>query len=155
MEYFIDVSYDSLFHFGEELCGDNVEFIREDNYCILVLADGLGSGVKANILSTLTSKIISTMLKEGATLDEAIETIAKTLPVCHERNIAYSTFTIIRVDKNGHVYMAEFDNPNALHYRDGKLQEIERESRNIDGKEVLISTCLLYTSYDPGPLARS
>ena len=140
MEYFIDVSYDSLFHFGEELCGDNVEFIREDNYCILVLADGLGSGVKANILSTLTSKIISTMLKEGATLDEAIETIAKTLPVCHERNIAYSTFTIIRVDKNGHVYMAEFDNPNALHYRDGKLQEIERESRNIDGKEVLIST---------------
>ena len=50
------------------------------------------------------------------------------------------TFTIIRVDKNGHVYMAEFDNPNALHYRDGKLQEIERESRNIDGKEVLIST---------------
>lgn len=139
MEYFIDVAYDSLFHFGEELCGDNVEFIREDDYCILVLADGLGSGVKANILSTLTSKIISTMLKEGATLDEAIETIAKTLPVCQERNIAYSTFTIIRIDKSGHVYLAEFDNPNALHYRKGTMLEIERTSRNIDGKEVLIS----------------
>ena len=139
MEYFIDVAYDSLFHFGEELCGDNVEFIREDDYCILVLADGLGSGVKANILSTLTSKIISTMLKEGATLDEDIETIAKTLPVCHDRGIAYSTFTIVRVDKNGHTYMAEFDNPNALHYRDGKLMEIKRETRVIDGKQVLIS----------------
>lgn len=140
MEYFIDAAYDSLFHFGEELCGDNVEFVREDEGCILVLADGLGSGVKANILSTLTSKIISTMLREGATLDEAIETIAKTLPVCHERNIAYSTFTIVRVDKHGHVYLAEFDNPNALHYRNRKLMEIDRETRIIDGKTVLIST---------------
>lgn len=140
MEYFIDVAYDSLFHFGEELCGDNVEFIREKDFSILVLADGLGSGVKANILSTLTSKIIITMLKEGATLDEAVETIAKTLPVCHERGIAYSTFTIVRIDKNGNTFLAEFDNPNALHYRDGKLIEIERETRTIYGKQVFTST---------------
>ena len=139
MDYFIDVAYDSLYHFGEELCGDNVEFIREEDYCILVLADGLGSGVKANILSTLTSKIIITMLKEGATLDEAIETIAKTLPVCNERGIAYSTFTIIQMDKKGNTFIAEFDNPAALHYRNGNLVEIPRETLTIYDKQVLIS----------------
>lgn len=139
MDYFIDVAYDSMNHFGEELCGDRVEFIREQDYCILVLADGLGSGVKANILSTLTSKIIITMLKEGASLDEAIETIAKTLPVCQERGIAYSTFTIIRLDKKGNTFIAEFDNPSALHYKKGKLVDIPRETRTIYDKQVLIS----------------
>ena len=139
LEYFIDLYYDSLFHDGEELCGDKVEFIREQDYCILVLADGLGSGVKANILSTLTSKIIITMLKEGATLEEAIETIAKTLPICQERGIAYSTFTIIRIANDGDVFIAEFDNPAALHYKDGILTDIERETLTIYDKEVMIS----------------
>lgn len=139
MNYFIDVAYDSLYHHGEELCGDSVEFIREQDYCILVLADGLGSGVKANILSTLTSKIIITMLKEGATLDEAIETIAKTLPVCQDRGIAYSTFTIIRVENDGNTYIAEFDNPMALHYQRGKLVDMPREVRTIYDKQVSIS----------------
>lgn len=139
MDYFIDVAYNSINHFGEELCGDRVEFIREDDYCILVLADGLGSGVKANILSTLTSKIIITMLKEGSSLDEAIETIAKTLPVCQDRGIAYSTFTIIRVDKKGNAFIAEFDNPAALHYKKGQLVDIPRETRTIYDKQVLIS----------------
>lgn len=80
------------------------------------------------------------MLKEGASLDEAVETIAKTLPVCHERGIAYSTFTIVRIDKNGNTFLAEFDNPNALHYRGGELVEIKREARMIEGKQVFTST---------------
>lgn len=139
MDYFIDVAYDSLYHFGEELCGDHVEFVREKDYCLLVLADGLGSGVKANILSTLTSTIIVTMLKEGATLEEAIETIAKTLPVCQERGVAYSTFTIIRMDKHGETFLAEFDNPAAVHYRNNQRMEIPRETMEIHGKQVQMS----------------
>ena len=126
MDIYVDAAFESLNHHGEELCGDKVEFVRQDNSFVAVLADGLGSGVKANILSTLTSKIIATMLLGGARLTDAIETIANTLPVCSERAIAYSTFTIIRVMPDGMCTIAEFDNPFVTIFRNNKLIELEK-----------------------------
>lgn len=136
MKFFIDVAYKSLFKKGEELCGDKVEIIRTEESVILVLADGLGSGVKANILSTLTSKIIGTMLKEGAHVEEAVETIAKTLPICNVRGLAYSTFTILQIFYTGEAYVVEFDNPTLIFVRDGKLIDLPMEERMISGKNV-------------------
>ena len=79
MKMHIDAAYRSINKNNEERCGDKVQIVRTDNSTIAVLADGLGSGVKANILSTLTSTIIATMLQEGASVVEAVETIASTL----------------------------------------------------------------------------
>lgn len=139
MELFVDAAYESLNHYGEELCGDKVEFVRTDHSFIVVLADGLGSGVKANILSTLTSKIIATMLSKGARLRDAVETIANTLPVCNDRGIAYSTFTIINVRPNGHVRTAEFDNPSLVYFKGGEMVKIERKEQELGGKIVYTS----------------
>lgn len=105
MELYLENGYTSLNKDGEELCGDNVEMRVQDDYTTLVLADGLGSGVKANILATLTSKILCTMISGGIDLDECISTIIQTLPVCKVRNVAYATFSVIYVNKEGEGYL--------------------------------------------------
>lgn len=136
MKYYIDATYESLCKKGEELCGDKVEIVKGEKDVTLVLSDGLGSGVKANILSTLTSKIIATMLTGGATLDECIDTIASTLPVCSERGIAYSTFCILRIDDEGHAFLAQYDCPESIVLRDGIPLPIEKRWREVAGKQI-------------------
>ena len=132
----VDVAYKSLNKFTEILCGDRVEILKTEDSDILILADGMGSGVKANILSTLTSKILGTMFLNGATLDECVDTIVETLPVCQVRQVAYSTFSILQVYHNGDAYLVEFDNPGCIFIRDGKLMPIPRNIREIDGKKI-------------------
>nr|WP_291561466.1 MULTISPECIES: SpoIIE family protein phosphatase [unclassified Clostridium] len=136
MKYFIDVANFSMNKYGEELCGDNVEIAKTENGMIIVMADGLGSGVKANILATLTSKIAITMLKEGASIEDTIDTIVNTLPECQIRKLAYSTFTIIQITNDGEIYMVEYDNPPIFFFRYGKACEIYKEEKKINGKKI-------------------
>lgn len=136
MEHYIDAVYKSVNKYGEELCGDKVKMAKTDDGYLLILSDGLGSGVKANILATLTSTIAITMLKGGSTIDQTIETIVSTLPECSVRKLAYSTFTIIKLSDNGDCYMAEYENPPTFCYRNGRERHIERIERIIDGKKI-------------------
>ncbi|MEA4854606.1 MAG: SpoIIE family protein phosphatase [Christensenella sp.] len=139
MSVFIETSNESLFKYGEELCGDNVEIVRKGDVVTIVLADGLGSGVKANILSTLTSKIAATMLADGADIYETVETVASTLPVCAVRGLAYCTFTILRVHKSGKAHLVEFDNPQVILLRNGKEVEVKKNEITIGDKKILES----------------
>ncbi len=136
MSVSIDVAWKSLNKHHEELCGDKVEVLKTADSDIVILADGMGSGVKANILATLTSKILGTMLYEGADIESCVETIAKTLPICKVRKVAYATFSILQIFHNGSAYLAEFDNPSCVFIRDGKILNYPYEVREIAGKKV-------------------
>lgn len=143
MELCLESGCTSLNHVGEELCGDNVACTVNGDYTTLVLADGLGSGVKANILSMLTSKILCTMASNEIDIYECVETIIQTLPVCAERGVAYSTFSIIHVNTEGKGELFEFDNPEAIYYHNGKCQNFEREELDVCGKKVFRSDLAL------------
>ncbi len=136
METFLEYGCTSLNKFGEELCGDNVAYSTSGEYTTIVLADGLGSGVKANILSTLTSKILCTMAANDIDIYDCIETIMQTLPVCKERGVAYSTFSLIHINNEGQGFLFEFDNPRAIFYHNGKCCDFERTALTICNKQV-------------------
>lgn len=132
-----DIGYKSVNHYGEELCGDHVDVVeQDDNSTVIVLADGLGSGVKASILSTLTSKIISTMMAEGLPLEECVSTIAATLPVCSVRGVAYSTFTIIHLKNNDIAEVIQYDNPQVIVIRNEQNYDYPKTEMNIGGKKI-------------------
>ena len=135
--YVTEIGYLSVNHVGEELCGDNVVFVEPDEDTkILVLADGLGSGVKANILSTLTAKMLSTMMANNMSIEECVTTMAETLPICQVRNVAYSTFSIIKVKENKHVDIYNFDNPMPFIIRDGQALDLDYTCKVIEGKKI-------------------
>lgn len=136
MSVSIDVAWRSLNKYQEELCGDKVEILKTGDSDIVILADGMGSGVKANILATLTSKILGTMLREGAAIESCVETIARTLPVCKVRKVAYATFSILQIFHSGQAYLAEFDNPSCVFIRDGKIVNYPFKVREIEGKKI-------------------
>ncbi len=135
-----DIGYKSINHYGEELCGDHVDVVEEnENSTVIVLADGLGSGVKASILSTLTSKIISTMMAAGLPIEECVATIAATLPVCSLRGVAYSTFTIIHLENNDTAEIIQYDNPQVIFLRGDSNYEYPKTEMQIGGKKIFKS----------------
>lgn len=139
-----DIGYKSINHDGEQLCGDHVDIVENgEASAIIVLADGLGSGVKASILSTLTSKIISTMMAQGLAIEECVATIAATLPVCSVRGVAYSTFTIINLLNNETAELIQYDNPHIIFIRDEKVTDYPKTEMNIGGKKIFKSVISL------------
>ncbi len=140
----VDIGYKSVNHYGEQLCGDHVDIVEQDETSkVIVLADGLGSGVKASILSTLTSKIISTMMAEGLPLEECVSTIAATLPICSVRGVAYSTFTIIHIINNETAELIQYDNPHIILIRNEKNYDYPKTETNIGGKKIYKSVIKL------------
>ncbi len=139
-----EIGYKSINHVGEELCGDHVDVVEEtEGSTVIVLADGLGSGVKASILATLTSKIISTMIAAGLAVEECVATIAGALPVCSVRGVAYSTFTIIHLLNNQTADIIQYDNPHVIVIRDYELYDYPKTEMNIGGKKIYKSTIRL------------
>ncbi|MDE6293982.1 MAG: serine/threonine-protein phosphatase, partial [Clostridiales bacterium] len=132
--------YTSLNHVGEELCGDRVEYSQNGDVLTAVLCDGMGSGVKANILATLSSKILCTMLSAGIPIKDCIETLIASLPVCKVRNVAYATFSVFLINNEGKGELIEFDNPAGILLRNGEVSDLERTKSVILGKNVYTTT---------------
>ena len=128
---------------GEDLCGDFFTTVSDDDATTFVLSDGMGSGVKANILATLTAKILATMTANHLSIRDSVTTLAQTLPVCSVRKLAYSTFTLMQVLPDWQVYLAQFDNPQAILLRDGKSVEYPTQELMVGDKRILESRLTL------------
>lgn len=124
-DFYIEVNCQQRNHDDERICGDVFlnRFIKEEDRVIAVLSDGMGHGVKANILATLTSTMAINFTREHKDVDRIAEIIMNTLPVCSERKISYSTFTIIDIESSGRTSILEYDNPASIILRGNQVFE--------------------------------
>ena len=115
-DFYIEVNSQQRNYDGERISGDVFlyRYIKEEDRVIAVLSDGMGHGVKANILATLTATMALNFTREHKEVDRIAEIIMNTLPVCSERKISYSTFTIIDIESSGKVTILEYDNPSSV-----------------------------------------
>lgn len=121
----------------EKICGDYYTIIEDpdDDLTVLVLSDGLGSGVKANILATLTAEMLSIMIARKVNIRTAVKAVADTLPVCSVRNLAYATFTVLVAEGN-EICLLQYDNPDAILLRNGKNVDYYRDILMFGEKEI-------------------
>jgi len=136
MRQIVEVARDSLNKRGEELCGDWVKITTTPDALIVVISDGLGSGVKANILATLTAEIAASMLKRESTVDEVIETLVSTLPECQVRRLAYATLAVLQVFHGSEAYLVEYDTPPLILIRDNQVVEFPVTERVVAGRTI-------------------
>jgi len=133
-DFFIEINSQQRNHDGERICGDvfQYRYIREEDRVIAVLSDGMGHGVKANMLATLASTMALNFTREHKDVDRIADIIMNTLPVCSQRKISYATFTIIDIESTGKISILEYDNPPVIVLRNDKLLETETTTIRLE-----------------------
>lgn len=134
-DLYLELTNISRCKYQETLCGDFFQDFGGRDRRIVTVSDGLGSGVRANILATLTATILGTMLDRKIPLEECIDTVASTLPVSKQHGLAYATFTAMEIDK-GVAYLLNYDNPAVIFFRDGKPCRYPYSVRFVGDKEI-------------------
>lgn len=140
---FIDIDISQEKKYNQNTYGDYFTSKRfpESGRLLAVLSDGLGSGIKANILACMTSTMLLKFMEEGTNIKKACETIMNALPVCQIRKISYSTFSVLDCDEEGNAKIVEEGNPQFLWIRNGKILEPKFEvltSKNFPNRHMHI-----------------
>lgn len=124
---FIDVGFYQKKKYNQNAFGDYFlsKRYKDTNRLIAVLSDGLGSGIKANILASMTATMLLKFIEAQSDIKTACEIILNALPVCKVRKISYSTFSAIDCDEEGHVNIVEEGNPEFLWIRNNEVLKPE------------------------------
>ncbi|MDR2795519.1 MAG: serine/threonine-protein phosphatase, partial [Spirochaetaceae bacterium] len=133
---FVEVDYFNIPKEGQTAPGD--VFLSETGVkgrrVIAALSDGLGSGIKANVLASLTAKMIIKFVLLDIPPRRAAELIVNSLPVNSESSLSYAAFTLIDIGKDFSVNIIEYDNPPVIVMRDGNIPDLKKQKIPIQRK---------------------
>jgi hypothetical protein len=140
-DLFTEIEFCQQNKHGQDICGDffMTQKMVDEERVISVMSDGLGHGLKASILSTMTATMALKFTASDADLISSAETIMNALPVCRIRNISYATYTIVDIRKQTDISIVEMDNPPFLLIRKGEAITVpfqEMESPALDGRKM-------------------
>ena len=145
--FYIEINCQQKNHSEERVCGDVFlsKRIKEEGRFIIVLSDGLGHGIKANLLAILTSTLAANFTEERQSINRIADTIMNTLPFDEVKQLNYSTFTILEIDGEGEAKILEFENPKTFILRGGRILEpawnvVVLNSEKNPGREILVTS---------------
>jgi len=147
MGYFLELDWAQRIKGGQKIGGDRVFIHRLEDRDILILSDGLGSGIKANVLATLTGVMARQYVKNNLDITGAARIIMNTLPVCRERKISYATFTICDISRQGEMKVVEYDNPGCQLFRRGKGIKLEKKVILLNRENAFKEEQLIYSEF--------
>ena len=154
---FIEVGHFQVFKHDQGAGGDSFlsQKHESDGRVITVLSDGLGSGIKAGVLSTLTATMAMKFIASDIPIKRAADIIMNTLPVCKERGISYATFTLVDIEPNSSVRIMEYDNPGYVLVRQNTVVEPIKQRSTIERKNKKtapsMEASLYYSEYRARP----
>ena len=150
-DFFVEVDYQQKSFEGQRICGDIFlsSKVKEENRIVVVLSDGMGHGVKASILATLTATMAVNFTKEHKEPEKTAEIIMKTLPECSERKMNYSTFTIIDIEQSNKVTLLEYENPECILIRDRKILKPNDSRIIVPGGDTNCSKKIRVCTFSP------
>ena len=135
-ELVVEIKCQQKNHEGERICGDVFQSLRvkEENRIIIALADGIGHGVKANVMATLTSTMALNFAKTHKENAEIVETIMNTLPEDSEKKLSFSTFTLVDIQMGSKIDILEYGNPKSIIIRNREIYKPESEETEINSR---------------------
>ncbi|MDO4574480.1 MAG: SpoIIE family protein phosphatase [Planctomycetia bacterium] len=130
---FLEIECRQLTKTGQSACGDDFQWakLENENRHIAVLSDGLGSGIKANLLANMTTTMALRFMRSNMDILQSAETIMDSLPVCEVRKISYATFSIVDIHDGGRTRIIEMGNPSYLHLRGTEEVPAEKHTQLV------------------------
>lgn len=118
-------------------CGDVVEVYRDAITTNIILCDGIGSGLKANLYAHMCCARIVEMLKSGSSLQRCFDAVGDTMNKAWGKDEPFAVFTIARILENGKTTVLSYDMPTPVFI--GKHYATLMKTRTFYWEKALIS----------------
>lgn len=149
MNYTLDIDQAQTIKSGERIGGDVMLQLKtnQSKHHISILSDGLGSGIQANVMATLTARMAAQYITGEFDITRAAKIIMDTLPVCSRRRISYATFSICDIDPSGYTRIIEYDNPPFIYLKNDQMITPKREIISLNRQRAFKEEELHYTTF--------
>ncbi|MBP7528111.1 MAG: SpoIIE family protein phosphatase, partial [Syntrophorhabdaceae bacterium] len=96
------------------ICGDFIITERTAEATTTIVADGIGTGIKARVAAVMCASRLMELIRVGFTLREACHKIVDTMHAARTTDIPFSAFSVCRVLVSGHATVMSYEIPSPI-----------------------------------------
>lgn len=104
---------------NQSVCGDVFTIVRQPDYTLAILCDGIGSGIKANIAANMCCERIKDLSLSGLSLRKIFERVSSDMEKSKTSDSFYCAFSAAMLFPDGKGISAVYEMPKPLILEDG------------------------------------